>query len=231
MTRMPGSARKSSSSVCSRANWRRCRWPRNSDHLHLHLLIQATAKKMMKSRSSQLSTSRAFCQNLRGILDKSEEEERWEVVRGEFLPKKEKESFEKFFQIKWNCSTLAGRSLTSPWRESSSCRRVLQGHIPSLLQMNELEFINICLWAQAVLAFTWGRHSAPWGDQVQIKMVDSQVKWIHKWIRIYLPPQGAGGLGEGSRKWFGLSQTASGQWRGERGDWSSQSQTPSQSSK
>ena len=57
------------------------------------LLIQATTKKMMKSRSSQLRTSRAFCQNLRGILDKSEEEERWEVVRGEFLPKKRKGKF------------------------------------------------------------------------------------------------------------------------------------------
>ena len=53
------------------------------------LLMQATAKKMVKSRSSQLSTSRAFCQNLRGILDKSDEEERWEVVRGE-LPKEKK---------------------------------------------------------------------------------------------------------------------------------------------
>ena len=32
MTRMPGSALKSSSLVCSRANLRRCRWPGNSDH-------------------------------------------------------------------------------------------------------------------------------------------------------------------------------------------------------
>ena len=54
------------------------------------LLIQATTKKMMKSRSSQLSTSRAFCQNLRGILDKSSEEERWEVVKGELNQPKEK---------------------------------------------------------------------------------------------------------------------------------------------
>ena len=54
------------------------------------LLMQATAKKMVKSRSSQLSTSRAFCQNLRGILDKSEEEERWEVVRGELTKEKKR---------------------------------------------------------------------------------------------------------------------------------------------
>ena len=33
MTRMHGSALKSSSLVCSRANLRRCRWPGNSDHL------------------------------------------------------------------------------------------------------------------------------------------------------------------------------------------------------
>ena len=52
--------------------------------------MQATAKKMVKSRSSQLRTSRAFCQNLRGILDKSDEEERWEVVRGELLKEKKR---------------------------------------------------------------------------------------------------------------------------------------------
>ena len=33
MTLMPGFAHKSSSLVCSRANWRRCRWPRNPDHI------------------------------------------------------------------------------------------------------------------------------------------------------------------------------------------------------
>ena len=37
---------------------------------------------MMKSKESQFKTSRAFCQNLRGILDKSLEEQRWEVVKG-----------------------------------------------------------------------------------------------------------------------------------------------------
>ena len=47
------------------------------------LIIKATTKKMMKTRSSQFSTIRAFCQNLRGILDKSSEEERWEVVKGD----------------------------------------------------------------------------------------------------------------------------------------------------
>ena len=34
MTPMPGFARKSSSLVCSRANLKRCRWPKNSDHNH-----------------------------------------------------------------------------------------------------------------------------------------------------------------------------------------------------
>ena len=38
---------------------------------------------MMKSKESQFKTSRAFCQNLRGILDKSLEEQRWEVVKGQ----------------------------------------------------------------------------------------------------------------------------------------------------
>ena len=52
---------------------------------------------MMKSRSSQLSTSQAFCQNLRGILDKSEEEERWEVVKGE-LNNQKKSLKKKLFQ-------------------------------------------------------------------------------------------------------------------------------------
>ena len=37
-----------------------------------------------------MRTSRAFCQNLRGILDKSSEEERWEVVKGELKESKEK---------------------------------------------------------------------------------------------------------------------------------------------
>ena len=62
--------------------------------------MQATAKKMVKSRSSQLRTSRAFCQNLRGILDKSEEEERWEVVRGELLKEKKRKDEELVAHLK-----------------------------------------------------------------------------------------------------------------------------------
>ena len=56
-------------------------------------MFKATAKKMIKSRSSQLSSSRAFCENLRGILDKSTEEERWEVVKGKQVKKSKEKKF------------------------------------------------------------------------------------------------------------------------------------------
>ena len=40
-----------------------------------------------------MSSSRAFCENLRGILDKSSEEERWEVVKGKQVKKSKEKKF------------------------------------------------------------------------------------------------------------------------------------------
>jgi len=62
---------------------------------------------MMKSKESQFKTSRAFCQNLRGILDKSLEEQRWEVVKVKLLHlggEKPHKSVERVLQLQESSS-------------------------------------------------------------------------------------------------------------------------------
>ena len=213
---------------------------------------------MVKSRSSQLSTSRAFCQNLRGILDKSDEEERWEVVRGEQLKENKR--------LRTCCTSQVKLLHLGGEKPHQSVERVVQlqesaARSPSNKYQAGIWFKSICpLWAQAVLAFDWGRHSTPRDNQVQ-RMIESQVcitriispnheneSQVHvgkiyippqvqiqwEWLKVkymyqyHIPLQGPGGFGEGGRKWFGLSQTASGQWRRERGNlemWNSRCHT------
>ena len=127
MTPMPGFARKSSSLVCSRANLKRCRWPKNSDHKWPSFSSRQPPRRWWRAEAPSWGQAEPSART-------------WEVFwtsrrrrrGGRWLKvslTNQKKNLKKLFQ--WNCSTLEGRSLTSRWRGSSSCRRVLQGLILS----------------------------------------------------------------------------------------------------